>query len=409
MGDTTGAHAIADDFGGVQEPPPWVDDQPPTEPDQGDQMLDDIKLNQEVSVRARFLKVDQLARERLAKERAEALGTPSFDAGTLAQIQARPRGPKDRVEGLIPAEAGSLVVAQRKTGKTTFELNLAAGPSSKAATSSAASPSAASTATSRFLNFEVSGRHDRRLGQTNTRSQRPALPGQPPRPPQPLQRPRRPRATRQAAPRPRRRNPHRRSLRPRLHRQKPERPRRRRRMARRASTSSPAATESAPATSSSPHTPAGTANAPADPPPSKTGPTSIITLVRDKEDDRLRFIRAEGRDILVEEDQLLFDQHHPNTQPRRRRLPQDAAKVRKLEALKSPSSSSSSKTNPACRQHARQAPRRHRTTPLQRRRHQDRTTPGTRRTRLVKRRPPPLPTVLPRLHFPHFPRPPPGK
>jgi len=52
-------------------------------------------------------------------------GAPPFDAGTLAQIIERPAEPPHRVEGLIPWEAGTLIVAQRKTGKTTLELNLA--------------------------------------------------------------------------------------------------------------------------------------------------------------------------------------------------------------------------------------------------------------------------------------------
>jgi hypothetical protein len=52
-------------------------------------------------------------------------GDQPFDAGTLAEVLARPPEPPYRVEALIPSQAGTLVVAQRKTGKTTWALNLA--------------------------------------------------------------------------------------------------------------------------------------------------------------------------------------------------------------------------------------------------------------------------------------------
>jgi hypothetical protein len=50
---------------------------------------------------------------------------PPFDAGTLADVLARPADPPMRVAGLIPWAASALVVAQRKTGKTTLLLNYA--------------------------------------------------------------------------------------------------------------------------------------------------------------------------------------------------------------------------------------------------------------------------------------------
>jgi hypothetical protein len=46
-----------------------------------------------------------------------------FDAGTLAEILARPADPAARIEELIPWESSTLTVAQRKVGKTTFMLN----------------------------------------------------------------------------------------------------------------------------------------------------------------------------------------------------------------------------------------------------------------------------------------------
>lgn len=50
---------------------------------------------------------------------------PPFDAGTLAEILARPEEPPMRAEGLVPWSGSALVVAQRKTGKTTLLLNYA--------------------------------------------------------------------------------------------------------------------------------------------------------------------------------------------------------------------------------------------------------------------------------------------
>lgn len=48
-----------------------------------------------------------------------------FDAGFLTDMLARPDGPPMRCEGLIPADGGTLLVAARKTGKTSLELNIA--------------------------------------------------------------------------------------------------------------------------------------------------------------------------------------------------------------------------------------------------------------------------------------------
>lgn len=75
-----------------------------------------------VAERVRSLRVDRDARAALAREGR----TPdAFDAGTLAEVLARPAEPAARVEGLIPWEASVLIVAQRKAGKTTLVLNLA--------------------------------------------------------------------------------------------------------------------------------------------------------------------------------------------------------------------------------------------------------------------------------------------
>lgn len=48
-----------------------------------------------------------------------------WDAGTLADQLERPEPPPSRVEGLIPWEASTAIIAQRKVGKTTLVLNLA--------------------------------------------------------------------------------------------------------------------------------------------------------------------------------------------------------------------------------------------------------------------------------------------
>ena len=50
---------------------------------------------------------------------------PPFDLDTLAGVLARPADPPMRAEGLIPWSGSALVVAQRKTGKTTLLLNYA--------------------------------------------------------------------------------------------------------------------------------------------------------------------------------------------------------------------------------------------------------------------------------------------
>lgn len=66
-----------------------------------------------------------------AKERfhsalaAREAGEADLDVATLNEILARPPEAPYRVQGLIPSDASTLVVAQRKTGKTVLLLNLA--------------------------------------------------------------------------------------------------------------------------------------------------------------------------------------------------------------------------------------------------------------------------------------------
>ncbi|MBB1493511.1 AAA family ATPase [Propioniciclava sp. MC1595] len=109
----------------------------------------------EVAERVRALRVDSDARAILAAERRP--DAPPFDAGTLAEVLARPTEPDARVAELIPWEASTLVVAQRKTGKTTFNLNLARSLITGAPfLGSLAVRPIAPDARAAFLNFEVS-------------------------------------------------------------------------------------------------------------------------------------------------------------------------------------------------------------------------------------------------------------
>jgi len=76
-----------------------------------------------VELHAYNLRVNDAARTKVAAEKAGE--PPPFDAGLLDTILTRPAEPPDRVDRLIPSDANTAIVAQRKTGKTTIELNLA--------------------------------------------------------------------------------------------------------------------------------------------------------------------------------------------------------------------------------------------------------------------------------------------
>ncbi len=79
-------------------------------------------FNRDVADELRRLKIRQAAQDALRAENEPP--APPFDAGTLAEILARPPEPAMRVDGLIPWDAAALIVAARKVGKTTFDLNL---------------------------------------------------------------------------------------------------------------------------------------------------------------------------------------------------------------------------------------------------------------------------------------------
>lgn len=80
-------------------------------------------FDQDVAVEVERLRVRQAARRQFDAEQAGP--APVYDVATLGEVLGRPPGPLHRVDGLIPAEANTIVVAQHKVGKSTYELNLA--------------------------------------------------------------------------------------------------------------------------------------------------------------------------------------------------------------------------------------------------------------------------------------------
>lgn len=69
--------------------------------------------------------IEHEAKAQFAQALAALDPAEPFDAGSLAEILARPDTARFRVEGLMLSEGFTTVVAARKTGKTTFNLNLA--------------------------------------------------------------------------------------------------------------------------------------------------------------------------------------------------------------------------------------------------------------------------------------------
>jgi len=98
----------------------------PPDPDE----LADLKARQAAAADALALdnevRAQRIRKQAAAVVAAELMGdSPPFDADLLVDVLVRPQEPPHRVDGLIPSQAGTLIVAQRKTGKTTLELNLA--------------------------------------------------------------------------------------------------------------------------------------------------------------------------------------------------------------------------------------------------------------------------------------------
>jgi len=84
---------------------------------------DALNLGRDVAAELHKLRVRKAAQEAFKAENEP--DAPPFDAGTLGEILARPVDPPMRVDGLIPWDSSALLVAQRKTGKTTTLLNYA--------------------------------------------------------------------------------------------------------------------------------------------------------------------------------------------------------------------------------------------------------------------------------------------
>lgn len=80
---------------------------------------------QRIAERVEAKLIEHEAKAQFARVLAELDPADPFDAGSLAEILARPDSTRFRVEGLLLAEGFTTVVAARKTGKTTFNLNLA--------------------------------------------------------------------------------------------------------------------------------------------------------------------------------------------------------------------------------------------------------------------------------------------
>lgn len=83
--------------------------------------VDDFETRVRSEVSA--LRIRDEARKRLQAEKRSP--AEPFDAGLLKDILDRPHAPAFRVSGICPSDGGTLIVAQRKTGKTTLTLNLA--------------------------------------------------------------------------------------------------------------------------------------------------------------------------------------------------------------------------------------------------------------------------------------------
>lgn len=84
---------------------------------------DGDKYETDIMEEMRKLRVRKAAADAFKREQIPP-GEP-FDAGLLSEMLARPKSPPMRVDGLIPTDGSALIVAQRKTGKTTLVLNYA--------------------------------------------------------------------------------------------------------------------------------------------------------------------------------------------------------------------------------------------------------------------------------------------
>lgn len=113
----------------IDEEPPYPDSpeghMPPSDPAVDDAVEAELAFNQAVATEAHRIRVREAARDRILAEKAAVTAAVPFDADLLRDMLTRPAAPPARIEGLIPWDASTLLVAQRKTGKTTFILNWA--------------------------------------------------------------------------------------------------------------------------------------------------------------------------------------------------------------------------------------------------------------------------------------------
>jgi hypothetical protein len=95
----------------------------PDDDEQADRALEErLAFNRGVAAEAHRLRVRGVAVELVRQERIGQQPPP--DAGTLAELLARPVSAQWRIEGLLPAEGRMLWSAKRKAGKTTGTGNL---------------------------------------------------------------------------------------------------------------------------------------------------------------------------------------------------------------------------------------------------------------------------------------------
>ena len=97
----------------------------PTDPEPPEQQPDSPEHQQDarIAFAADRIRINEAARQLVDAENAGPAA--ELDIDTVAAILARPKPPPHRIAQLIPSEAGALLIAQRKVGKTTFELNYA--------------------------------------------------------------------------------------------------------------------------------------------------------------------------------------------------------------------------------------------------------------------------------------------
>jgi hypothetical protein len=130
---------------------PMWDDEAPPDPDDAYEAA--LEFSRAVEREAGRIRVREAARRLVAAEQAS--GEP-VDLVSLAEALRRPPAPAMRADGLIPADASTLIVAARKTGKTTLLLGLARAllTGEDLLGRYAVRPLAGSVA---ILNYEVSG------------------------------------------------------------------------------------------------------------------------------------------------------------------------------------------------------------------------------------------------------------